>query len=55
MRLDIVPDEYEPYAHLSAFDEFGDELARVRVRPDFKLNAASAGAWVDAGYPRPGN
>ena len=55
VRLDIVPDEYEPYAHLSAFDEFGDEIARVRVRPDFKLNAASAGAWVDAGYPRPGN
>ena len=55
VRLDIVPDEYEPYAHLSAFDEFGDELARVRVRPDFKLNAASAGAWVDAGYPRPGD
>ena len=55
VRLDIVPDEYEPYAHLSAFDELGDELARVRVRPDFKLNAASAGAWVDAGYPRPGN
>ena len=55
VNLDIVPDEYEPYAHLSAFDEFGDELARVRVRPDFKLNAASAGAWVDAGYPRPGD
>ena len=34
VRLDIVPDEYEPYAHLSAFDEFGDEIARVRVRPE---------------------
>ena len=54
VRLDIVPDEYEPYALLSAFDEFGDELARVRVRPDFKLNAASAGAWVDGEYRRPG-
>lgn len=53
VRLDIVPDEYEPYAHLSAFDEFGEEIARVRVRPDFKLNAASAGAWIDAEYRRP--
>ena len=54
VRLDIVPDEYEPYAHLSAFDEFGDEIARVRVRPDFKLNAKSAGAWIADEYSRPG-
>ena len=54
VRLDIVPDEYEPFAHLSAFDEYGEEIARVRVRPDFKLNARTAGAWVDDEYRRPG-
>ncbi len=28
--------------------------ARVRVRPDFKLNARSAGAWIADDYNRPG-
>jgi hypothetical protein len=31
VRLDITPDEYEPFATLSAFDEGGDEIAQVRV------------------------
>lgn len=53
VTLDIVPDEYEPYAELAAYDEAGDELARVRVAPNFKLNAASASAWIDADYARP--
>jgi len=32
----------------------GDELARVRVRADFRLSAQSASAWIENGYRRPG-
>ena len=54
IALDIVPDEYEPYATLSAFDAYGEELAQVRVDAGFKLNTASAGAWFEDGFRRPG-
>lgn len=53
VRLDIVPDEYEPYALLSAFDEAGDELAQLRVRPDFRLTSASATAWIIDDFRHP--
>jgi hypothetical protein len=35
---------------LSATDIFGEQLSSVKVRPDFKLNTASACAWVEDGY-----
>ncbi len=54
VALDIVPDEDNPSARLSAFDEFGTELAQVSVTPGFKLNAASAAAWIEGGYRKPG-
>lgn len=50
VTLDIVPDDYEPYAILSALDPFGEELARIRVEAGFKLNRASASAWVEGGF-----
>ena len=53
VRLDIVPDEYEPYALLSAFDAAGEPLAEVRVEPGFRLSAASAGAWIADQFRRP--
>jgi hypothetical protein len=53
VTLDIVPDEFDPHALLAAQDEFGEPLARVKVRPDFRLTLASAAAWVEAGYPKP--
>lgn len=52
--LDIVPDEYEPYGILSAQDALGEPLAEVRVSPSFKLNNASANAWIDSDYRKPG-
>ena len=52
VTLDIVPDEDQPYATLSAHDESGQQLAQVRVPPSFKLNRASATAWADGGYQR---
>jgi hypothetical protein len=51
--LSIVPDEEGATATLSAQDEFGEELARVRVSPAFKLNVDSSQAWIESGYERP--
>ena len=52
VTLDITPDEDEPYAMLAARDAEGTQLADVKVAPSFKLNATSAYAWVEAGYPK---
>jgi hypothetical protein len=53
VTLDIVADEYDPHAMLSAFDESGAELARVRVDAGFKLNTSSATAWSEIDFRRP--
>ncbi|GJI98649.1 hypothetical protein RugamoR57_53670 [Duganella caerulea] len=53
VNLDIVPDEDDAYATLCAFDPYGEELARVRVAPTFKLSVTSASAWIDSGYRKP--
>ncbi|HSO46236.1 MAG TPA: hypothetical protein VLQ47_12045 [Rhodoferax sp.] len=52
--LDIVPDEDNPYAMLSAKNEGDELLAEVRVAPSFKLNRSSAVAWAEGGFARPG-
>lgn len=54
VTLDIVPDEYEPYAVLSAFDAFGERLAQQRVAPTFKLSKSAAEAWAAGGFGRIG-
>lgn len=51
--LDIVPDEDEPYAMLSARDENDEVLAEYRVAPNYKLDRNSAAAWVAAQYQKP--
>jgi hypothetical protein len=51
--LDIVPDDDNPSATLTAQDDGGETLAQVRVSPGFKLNRASATAWAEGGYPKP--
>ena len=51
--LDIVPDDDNPYATLSAQDEGGDTLAEVHVDAGYKLNRNTAQAWVDAGFVKP--
>jgi hypothetical protein len=51
--LDIVPDDDNPYATLSAQDEGGDMLAEARVDAGFQLNRNSAQSWVDAAYAKP--
>ena len=51
--LDIVPDDDNPYATLSAKDDGDDLLAEVKVHAGYKLNRQTAQAWVDAGFERP--
>ncbi len=53
VTLDIVPDEDDPYATLTAFDGYNEQLAQVRVAPTFKLSVSSAGSWIENGYRRP--
>ena len=53
IKLDIVPDDDEPYAMLSAVDESGDELASFKVSAGFRLDARSAAAWVERDFRRP--
>lgn len=54
VALDIVPDEDAPHAWLSGRDEAGEQLAQVRVAPNFKLNQATARAWIEGGFRQPG-
>ena len=54
VMLDIVPDEYEPYALLSAQDPFGEVLAEIPVEPGFKLTTSSAQAWIEDDFRSPG-
>ncbi len=53
VTLDIVPDDDDPHALLAAHDADGTELARVRVAVGFRLNSASAAAWIAGDYRRP--
>jgi hypothetical protein len=52
--LDIVPDESDPHALLTATDARGERLARRTVRPDFRLTSSTASAWVAGGFRDPG-
>jgi hypothetical protein len=54
VTLDIVPDDDDPHAWLAAADALGSELARVRVAPNFRLTSASAAAWIERDFARPG-
>ena len=54
IKLDIVPDEDQPYALLSAYDEYGEELAQVTVAPNFKFTLGTASAWVENDFRKPG-
>ncbi|MEC5387802.1 hypothetical protein VVD49_18870 [Uliginosibacterium sp. H3] len=55
VTLQIVPDEDAPYALLSAHDANGEQVAQVRVGPEFRFNPGSAHAWVEDDFRRPGD
>jgi hypothetical protein len=50
ITLDIFPDEDNPHAMLGATDDSGNRVAQVRAAPNFKLNRATAVAWVEGGF-----
>lgn len=50
VRLVVTPDEFEPFGTLTAVGPFGDVLANVKVRPDFKLTRDSASRWAADGF-----
>jgi hypothetical protein len=54
VTLDIVPDEYEPYAVLTALGAFGEQLAQQRVTAGFKLTKSRAEEWAEGGFGRIG-
>ena len=54
VTLDIVPDDDDPHALLRAHSPAGETLAQVRVAAGFKLDRASAGAWVEDEFRKPG-
>jgi hypothetical protein len=53
VNLDIEADEDNPSAVLSAFDEAGEELARVSVAPNYVLSRGNAEKWVAGGFKAP--
>ena len=53
VTLDIVPDDDDPYAMLTAFDDAKEQLAQVRVSAGFKLTRASAVNWIESGFRKP--
>ena len=50
VTLDIVPDEDDPHALLSARAADGEKLAEQRVEAGLKLTSVSARRWVAGGY-----
>jgi hypothetical protein len=46
VALELIPDEDDPHAVLTAADWTGSELARRRVPTSFRLTPASAARWV---------
>ena len=53
VTLDIVPDEDDPHALLGARESAGQQLARVRTAPGFRLDSASASAWIENDFRKP--
>jgi len=53
VNLDIVPDEDNPYAMLTAHDETGSLMAEHRTAASFTLNRASAERWAASNFEKP--
>jgi hypothetical protein len=56
VTLDIVPDDEHPYAVLTACDARNRDrppMAQVRVASSFRLNEASALAWIEDDFGQP--
>ena len=47
------PGRLAPAANPNINLDIGEQIAQVKVRPDFKLTMAGATAWIEAGYRKP--
>lgn len=54
VTFDIVADEDDPHALLTAYDGNGEALARVRVDAGFRFSATAVNAWISDDYRQPG-
>lgn len=54
VALDIVADEYDPYATLTAYHTDGEQIAQVRVEANFRFGMSSAAAWIADEFRQPG-
>lgn len=48
--LQIIPDEFDPHAILSATDPDGEIISKIRVAPNYKLTQNNADKWVRGGF-----
>ncbi len=54
VTLDIVPDDDDPHALLTATHANGECLAKARVDADFRFTAGSVEAWIENVQARSG-
>jgi hypothetical protein len=47
--LDVIPDEDDPHAMVTVFDQAGATVMRSRVAANFKLTSESARTWIEEG------
>ena len=52
--LELVADEYEPHAFLSAINDAKETVARHRVPSTYRLTRDGANDWVRGGFQAPG-
>jgi hypothetical protein len=53
VRLEVVPDEHDPHALLTAVDDQGQTVASYRVAPNFKFTRDTMNDWARADFPQP--
>jgi hypothetical protein len=53
VTLEQTPDEFDPYAVLSAVDDAGVTVAKFQVGVEFKLTREAADRWIRGGFARP--
>jgi hypothetical protein len=48
--LEITPDEFDPYATLTATTDDGEIIKKIRVQPNYKFSQAIIDKWVRGGF-----
>ncbi len=53
VELELIADEYDPHAMLSATDDAGQRIALFRVATGYKFSRDSMNAWAQGGFLEP--